>query len=112
MNIFKRKRDKVAENEFQHLERRLESSLLPVTPRPEFVQDLRGRLMNHVSLSDQTSTIPDEIPRGWLVAGGVVGSILMLLINLRGLLSLVGVFGLLYKYLSDDKNRPASQPAQ
>lgn len=79
------------------MEDRLAATLLPVLPRQEFVSDLRSRLMNHAAQSVPDLVIRQEpaVSRGWILAGGVAGSILVLVMSIRGILSIAGLIGLL-----------------
>ncbi len=106
MKLFKRKQKDI---DLTKLESRLAKTLRPIAPRQEFVDDLRSRLMAHQALSTQNIVIQEKqaVPRGWLVAGGVVGSLLMLIVSIRGLLSIAGLIGLFMQ----ERRQPASQPA-
>lgn len=91
------------------MEERLAATLTPVVPRAEFVSDLRSRLMAHASRKSPDLIIRSErlVPRGWIVAGGVAGSLLMLLVSIRGLLSIAGLISMFVQ----QRRQPASQPA-
>jgi len=106
MRLFKRKQNDI---DFNKLENRMADILRPVTPRQEFLDDLRSRLMAHRSLSAQDLVIQSNqaVPRGWIVAGGVVGSLLMLIVSIRGLLSIAGLISLVLQ----ERRQPATQPA-
>jgi len=106
MRLFKRKQKDI---DLSKLESRLAESLRPIAPRQEFVDDLRSRLLTHRSLSAQDIVIQNKqaVPRGWIVAGGVVGSLLMLIVSIRGLLSIAGLISLFVQ----QRRQPASQPA-
>lgn len=106
MRLFKRKQYDI---DLSKLESRLAETFRPIAPRREFVDDLRSRLMAHRSPSAQDIVIQNQqaVPRGWLVAGGVVGSLLMLIVSIRGLLSIAGLISLFVQ----QRRQPASQPA-
>lgn len=110
MRLFKRKKREI---EQEKLEKKLDAALCRVEPRQEFIHDLRGRLMKRfvVEVPDSAVEPESDIAPQWLVAGGVAGTVLMLIMSLRGLLSIVGLVGLLVKYLSHRKQEPASQMA-
>lgn len=97
------------------VEARLAKSLTPVQPRPAYVQSLRARLMSEFGREQTemqiTSSLEERVPRGWLVAGGVMGGAVMLVLGVRGLLSLIGVLGLLLHRQEKDKSIPAISPA-
>ncbi len=106
MKWFKRKQKDI---DLHKIESRLADTMRPVAPRQEFVDDLRSRLMAHRSLSAQDIIIQNKqaVPRGWIVAGGVVGSLLMLIVSIRGLLSIAGLISLFVQ----QRRQPATQPA-
>ncbi len=106
MRLFKRKQKDI---DLTNLESRLAETLRPIAPRQDFVGDLRSRLMAHKALASQNIVIQDKqvVPRGWLVAGGVVGSLLMLIVSIRGLLSIAGLISLFMQ----ERRQPATQPA-
>ena len=95
--------------DLQVMEDRLAATLIPVIPRQEFVSDLRSRLMAHASRSAPDLVIKKEpaISSGWLLAGGVGGSFLVLIMSIRGLLSIAG----LIRVFVQQRKPPASQPA-
>lgn len=88
---------------------RLAATLLPVIPRQEFVSDLRSRLMAHAARSAPDLIIRQEpaVSRGWILAGGVAGSLLVLIMSIRGILSIAGLIGLFVQ----ERKPAASQPA-
>jgi len=106
MRLFKRKQKDI---DLTKLESRLAETLRPIAPRQEFIDDLRSRLMAHRSLSTQDIIIQQKqtVPRGLIVAGGVVGSLLMLVVSIRGLLSIAGLISLIVQ----QRRQLASQPA-
>lgn len=106
MKLFKRKPKDI---DLTKLESKLAEKLRPVAPRQEFVEDLRSRLIVHQALASQNILIQEKqvVPRGWLVAGGVVGSLLMLIVSIRGLLSIAGLISLFVQ----EKRQPTTQPA-
>jgi len=111
MRLFKRKKQN---QELEQMEEKLDAVLCPIEPRREFVDDLRERLMARfaVEVTDSAGEAEREGSNGWLLAGGVVGTVLMLITSIRGLLSIAGLIGLLIHYLNQQqKQGPASQPA-
>lgn len=91
------------------MEDRLAATLIPVLPRQEFVSDLRSRLMAHAARSTPDLVIRQEtsISRGWILVGGVAGSLLVLIMSIRGLLSIAGLIGVFVQ----QRKAPTSQPA-
>ncbi len=106
MRLFKRKQKNI---DLSKLESHLAGRLRPVAPRQEFMADLRSRLIAFQPRSAQDVIVQSkpEMPRAWIVAGGVVGSLLMLIVSIRGLLSLAGLIGLFIQ----QRRQPVSQPA-
>ncbi|RME08634.1 MAG: hypothetical protein D6803_00695 [Anaerolineae bacterium] len=94
------------------VEARLAESLTPVQPRPAYVQDLRTRLMNEFNREHTgmqiTSSLGEHTPRGWLLAGGIIGSAVMLVVGIRGLFSLAGLLGLLLHHRQTKPPLPAT----
>ena len=78
--------------EIKRLERHLELVLHPVAPRPAFIKNLKARLFAG-DLPPETSRIPVKVSNILLVAGGVVGSVLMVIASVRGILSLINILG-------------------
>lgn len=88
------KKEDVPAAELEAFERLLNASLTPVAAPSEFVSKLRNQLL----WSDIPEHIPTpavRLPRAVLLLGGVVGSILVLMTSIRGLVSLLGVIGLI-----------------
>ena len=111
MRLFKRKKQN---QELERMEEKLDAVLCPIEPRREFVDDLRERLMARfaVEVTDSAGEAAREGSNRWLLAGGVVGTVLMLITSIRGLLSIAGLIGLLIHYFNQEhKQGPASQPA-
>ena len=96
--------------DLQHIERDLTRALRPVVPRQEFIHDLRSRLIAHTF---QSVPVKAEKPmdRRWLLAGGVVGSLFVLLNTFRGVLTLIGLIGLIVQILVREKRSTTSQLA-
>ena len=76
------KRQKLDEN-LKVIERKLEVVLQPVKPRPAFVSDLRQRLNEEMDRRQKKA----KVKKGLLVAGSVVGGILMIVAIIRSLTS-------------------------
>ncbi len=112
MKLFNRKQHTL---DLEKIEARLAAAMQPVSPRAEFVSDLRARLLKSAPAPSPTLQLDiagkANSPRGWLVAGGVAGSAVMLIIGLRGLLSIVGLIGLLLQRRQSEEPLPATSPA-
>ena len=111
MRFFRRKKRDI---EQEKMEKKLEATLIRIEPRQKFVRDLRSRLLTRFDAHapEPVTQQEEEISPGWLVAGGVVGTVLMLIMSVRGLLSIAGLIGLLIRYFSHRKQEPASQLAR
>jgi hypothetical protein len=86
--------------DFDGLQAMLESSLTPVAPRNEFLAGLRAGLF---ARDIQMASFPPasrKISNGLLVAGGVLGSVLMIIASIRGLISLFALIGSIFQRLS------------
>jgi hypothetical protein len=91
-NIFRKKTE--VENEIAVLENQLRATLLPVFPRLAFVVDLQNQLKKrHLGLPPVQQ--PQQNSSRWLLVSGVIGSILMLITSIRGIVALYGVINLL-----------------
>jgi hypothetical protein len=92
------------------LQAMLESSLIPVAPRAEFLTGLRAGLF---ARDIQMASFPPasrKISNGLWVAGGVLGSVLMIIASIRGLISLFGLIEIIFQRLSKSTQaRPRQQ---
>jgi len=91
MKLFKRNSTGL-DLELKKLERHLELVLNPVAPRLAFINNLKIRLFAG-DKPPETSRIPIKVSNILLVAGGVVGSVLMVIASVRGILSLINILG-------------------
>jgi len=114
MKLFRRVPDQKLNQDLKSLEMQLAATFRRVTPRPEFVIDLRSRLVTR-EIQSVSALLPQKVSSGLLVAGGIIGSLLMVITGIRGLVSLVGVVGLVVQFFNRNVQRrqlaPASQPA-
>ncbi len=98
------------DEELQRLESKLQLTLSTVIPRPEFVDGLRQNLMKQAS---EIELIPETrnstLQTGLLIASGIFGSIFVVLTGIRGLVSLVGVGGLLISWLKQNTQNSTAQ---
>ncbi len=109
MKFFKKKGPHL-EDELKKLESHLRNALQPVSIRPEFLNNLQARL-----LSGDIPTVQRQIPRRLsqvlLLAGGILGSVMVLIAGIRGLVSLVFVLVQLIQRLSKNTQRRQPTPA-
>jgi len=109
MRIFK-KNNKEIDQELKMLENKMREYLHPVPPRTEFVSTLYQRLMTTDILATQ-GLISGNASKHLLVAGGIIGSILIVITSIRGLISLLGMLGLGVQYLQRNGRRQQVKPA-
>ena len=107
-NIFRKKSEVEAEiAEFENL---LRVTMRPVSARPGFVADLQNRLMNR-GPETLTITEPQQSTNRWLLVSGIVGSVLMLITSIRGLVALYGVINLLVQRFNRNTLPGEASPA-
>ncbi len=106
MNIFKFRKDPHEEADLELLEQQLAAALQPVDPRPQFVSNLRFRLLAR-EIQATPALLPRKVSNSLIVAGGVAGSLIMLITGIRGLISLISLIGLVYQYFT---RNPQNQP--
>lgn len=107
MRIFKRK-DSGLDKELGKLEQTLDFLLYPVPPRPTFIKTLKAKLLSDEQ-QQEPSRLPFKISDALLITGGVVGSILMVIASIRGILSLISVLS--PKMQNINKNSQKQQPS-
>jgi hypothetical protein len=83
--------------EFTHLERFLDRTLQPVTPRAEFVDTLRDKL-SRVEIKAEENIL-DKEPRALHIAllggAGILSSLLLVITGVRAVVALIGAIGAL-----------------
>jgi len=87
MRFFKRKNSS-RDVELEFLEKRLRSTLRPIAPRPGFVSSLGTRLLTG-DFQSRPSQSTQKVSNVLLVAGGIIGSVVMVIASIRGILSLI-----------------------
>ena len=87
------------------LERRLQANLEPVTPRAEFISDLRFNLMHQNLKREPVPQKNQPWQDVFLVVSGIVGIGLALLTGVRGLVSLISVVGLLVSWFRQTQQK-------
>jgi len=103
MRLFKRNSTGL-DLELKKLERQLELVLHPVAPRPAFINNLKARLFAG-DKPTEPSRIPVRISNILLIAGGVVGSVLMVIASIRGILSLINILGSYFQNRNSQKQQ-------
>ena len=89
-----------------YIERDLSGALRPVVPREQFLHDLRSRLIAHTFQSVPVVT-EKSINSRWLLAGGVAGSLFVLLSAFRSILTVIGLIGIILQIFSREKRTTA-----
>ena len=89
------------EKDFSYLESQLESSLLPVAPRPDFVRDLGQQLASQFRI---IPTVPDFSKSYvlWFALALLFSIFIVVMFSIRAVIVLVGIVNLLYQ--SPQKN--------
>lgn len=87
------------ERKLKRIENKLQSSLQPVEPRAEFVEDLHNRLMMEMEQKTKTR----KVKKGLLVAGGIVGGMVMVVTIIRTLTSWEEFTDSLSQFISRNK---------
>jgi hypothetical protein len=77
-----------------NMERYLQTSFHPVTPRPDFVTDLKTRLSQESKRFSSRSTVLQYV---LLSLAGVVTSVLLIFAGMRAVITLLGVLGILHQ---------------
>jgi hypothetical protein len=105
MRFFRRK-DPDLEKDLETLEKQLWAKLQPVVPGAQFIVDLRNKLFTD-GIQYLPSRQPLRISNAWLVVGGIVGSILMVIASIRGIISLINIVQNLNKSSQRQQTTPA-----
>ncbi|MBE9524200.1 MAG: hypothetical protein IMY76_03820 [Chloroflexi bacterium] len=106
MNWFR----KTPKEDLHYIERGLSGVLRSVVPREDFLHDLRSRLVAH-SFQSVPVVTEKSIANRWLLAGGVAGSLFVLLSTIRGILTVIGLIGIIVQIFVREKRSTASQLA-
>jgi len=108
MKFFHQK-EREMDEDLKELEVYLQQVLQPVAPRAEFTRRLNARIMSR-EIPPSSKILPPNITNGLLVAGGVLGSLIMLVTSIRGLISLISFVGLFFQYLNKNNQRRQVTP--
>lgn len=98
------KRKRLSEEEVALLERRLEEALVPVEPSQEFVNDLRRRLLvRDIPVAQKRKIIKSRY--AWLIAGGFIGGLFVVLTWIKSFISVASMVGILYYHLQQNNKK-------
>jgi hypothetical protein len=93
------------DKELQDLEKVLSENLIRVDPRTQFVNDLRQGLLRQFTNVEMAPSPQHKILHtGLLVTSGILGSIIVIGTGIRGLVSLLGVMGLVISWFKQNTN--------
>jgi len=83
------------------VENLLQRNLVPVVPTQDFVAGLRKSLMNQIpqEVEHTLTTQRRKLQTGFVIIGGILGSVLVILSGVRGIISFIGIFALLINWL-------------
>jgi hypothetical protein len=111
MKWFDRWKKVETDAKIKSLERELENALVPVKPRPEFVTGLRRNLLRQNFEIDLVPKSENKnLQSGILITGGILSALLMVVTGVRGMVSVIGVIGLLISIFRED-SQEATTPA-
>ena len=104
---------KELDEDLQTFEIKLQQILKPVKPNSKYVYSLKRNLYQRyteleLQPGQQKNTV---LQTGLLLSGGIIGSFFVVLTGIRGLISVIGLAGLLinrYKRYSQDNLTPTS----
>ncbi len=94
---------KPIDEQTRRMEALLEETLTPVAPRPEFAAELRQNLVarfprrNTVTLAEPEQS--GKLQAAVVVASGILGSLLLIMSGIRGIISLAAAILLLVSWL-------------
>ncbi len=105
-NLF-RKKQLVIDSEMLNFEKKLGMVFRPVEPRKEFVSGLRMRLMKH-EVQPAATVVPQWVKNPYVIAGGVVGGLVILFTGIRAIISITGGIGILFYHMNQkSKDQPS-----
>lgn len=110
VNRFFKRKDPDVEADLIKLEKHLHAALQPVSLHPEFLQNLQARLLSG-DLPPVQRRIPNRLSQILLLAGGILGSLMMIIAGIRGLVSLIFVLVQLIRRLKVNTQRHQPTPA-
>lgn len=110
MRFFHR-RDPDLEDDLRKLETHLRETLQPVSIRPEFMRTLQARLIAG-DIPPVKRRIPSRLSNILLVAGGILGSLMVIIAGIRGIISIIFVLGqVIQRLIKDAQRRREATPA-
>jgi hypothetical protein len=106
-----KKKKILLERDLHVLEKRLASSLKPIEPRPEFVRNLRIKIVGE-DLKKIIGIPVQRVQEGLLVAGGILSIAVVVFSGIRAVLAILSALGILQlKRKVEDTNKVPLHPA-
>ena len=92
------------DEDLQRLETELSEKLIQIEPEAQFVIKLRQILLKQLPNVELIPSPPQHqaLQTGLLVAGGILGSVFVLLTGVRGFISLIGIVGLIISWFKQN----------
>ena len=100
MKLFSKRGNELEDQELTVLQAFLQSRLLPVEPRPDFVSGLRKRIQAEGRVESKS---PQNQNIGLWVGMGVVTSLLVVATGIRAAIAIAALTGLFYQHRSQRK---------
>ncbi len=101
------------EKQIKVMENRLQAALQPVSPRPEFVKDLKRRLL---SPSEADASIAANQPKQniFMIAAGLLSGTVLIVLGVKAVIALLASLGLIQqvkRQMEQQKCAPPLTPA-
>lgn len=111
--IYQLLKPKELDEDLQMFEIKLQHILIPVKPNTKYVHSLRQNLKQTYKELELQSDQPKHtiLHTGLLLSGGIIGSFFVVLTGLRGIISVIGLVGLLinrYRSYTQENLTPTS----
>ncbi len=97
------------ERQIKGIENRLQATLLPVSPRPEFVKDLKHRLL---SPAEADASIVSSKPKQnvFVLAAGLLSGTVLIVLGVKAIIALLASLGLLQQVKSRMEQQKCAPP--
>ena len=99
------KRGNIKEDEAEKLEKILQLSLSPVAPRPAFVDDLKGKLLNSPAAK---RTAFNVLQLSILTAAGLLSGVIIIATGIRATVTLLAALGLIRRIRERVRSEPTA----
>ncbi len=92
------------DEDLKSLETELSEKLLQIEPDPHYVISLRQKLLKQFPNVELAPLPPQHraLQTGLLVTGGILGSAFVLMTGVRGIVSLIGIVGLIISWIKQN----------